>query len=243
MMITITSAPQAAACTVKVPGDYPSIQDAIDLSDCDILLVEPEYHESVLIHRDVQISGTGTGPTHVIGDPEGGSVFTIAESDSSGLEVVFKNMTIRGGSAAKGGGINNHGGALVVEGCTISDNHATGLQGTGGGIYNHGGGVLLLADSTVRDNTAVLSGAGISNSGIDTSFLEGPHQRARDGVEQFYTFLKELKNVEIPSFDMSFLIPGSFQEYVGNLAELPSHLNDPVQVLVDLYPEEVLIDV
>ena len=103
MMITITSAPQAAAFTVKVPGDYPSIQDAIDLSDCDILLVEPEYHESVLIHRDVQISGTGTGPTHVIGDPEGGSVFTIAESDSSGLEVVLKNMTIRGGSAAKGG--------------------------------------------------------------------------------------------------------------------------------------------
>ena len=103
--------------------------------------------------------------------------------------------------------------------------------------------MLLLADSTVRDNTAVLSGAGISNSGIDTSFLEGPHQRARDGVKQFYTLLNELKNVEIPSFDMSFLIPGSFQEYVGNLAELPSHLNDPVQVLVDLYPEEVLIDV
>jgi|GEM_PF-2832985 len=227
-------------CTVTVPGDYPSIQDAVDHSACDILLIEPEYQESVVIDRDVQISGTGSGITHVIGDPAGGSVFTIAEGETSGWEVTLKDMTIRGGRAPKGGGINNNGGALSVERCAITANHATAPDGTGGGIYNHKRGVLLLVDSRVSGNSAVLSGAGVSNSGIDTTFLVDAGDKIRNGVEGFYNLLEKLKDIDIPSIDLNFLLPGSLEEYIEDLSNLPSHLDNPVSLLVDLAPEEIL---
>lgn len=112
------------------------------------------------------------------------SVFTI---DSS--TVTFQGLTITGGDADRGGGINsysgtvtlnastvtgntsprgagifNDGGFLTLHASTVSHNTAEYQIGEGGGIYNFGG-TVALTHSNISDNTARYTGGGIYNGG------------------------------------------------------------------------------
>ena len=77
---------------------------------------------------------------------------------ASGTTATLEGLTITGGSAAAGGGIDNHG-TLSLENCTVSGNTA---GAGGGGIYNKYHARLTMTDCTVSGNTAG-GAAGIEN--------------------------------------------------------------------------------
>ena len=102
-------------------------------------------------------AGAGASTTTI---SDAGPVFSIA----SGVDTVISGLTITGGTAASGGGIDNAG-MLTLTADTISGNMAT---GSGGGIENEATGTLIISDSTISGNTAGGSGGGIDNAGMLT---------------------------------------------------------------------------
>ena len=83
---------------------------------------------------------------------------------NSSATLTLNNLTVANGSApGNGGGVDNHGGKLVVNNSTFSGNSAA---GGGGGILN--GGTLTVSNSTFSGNSAGLSGGGIFNSSNGT---------------------------------------------------------------------------
>jgi len=94
----------------------------------------------------------------------GFGVFTV----DANVQAQLVGLTITGGSASNGGGIDNAG-TMTVTGSTIADNSATNqYPGGGGGIYNAG--TLTVTDSTIDNNSASNNGngGGIDNTGTLT---------------------------------------------------------------------------
>ncbi len=100
------------------------------------------------------IDGPGAGAVTISGGNAVG-VFQV----EPGAVVSLSGLTISGGSAANGGGIDvPYGGTLTVAGSTITGNSAdyTNSSGSvqdegGGGIYN--GGILTVTDCVITDNS------------------------------------------------------------------------------------------
>ena len=106
----------------------------------------------------------GGGPV-VIEGPTAGLVISGTNavqviSVDSNATASISGLTIAGGTAASGGGIDNAG-MLTLTADTISANMAT---GSGGGIENEASGTLIISDSTISGNTAGGSGGGIDNA-------------------------------------------------------------------------------
>jgi nitrous oxidase accessory protein NosD len=144
-----------------VPGDYATIQDAVDAVDannlpsCTIInLAAGTYVEHVTIARNLTLRGDGQDRTIVDGGGSG-PVFMIT---NPGTTVTIKGVTIQGGVADVGGGIYNVQATLTLENCTLAGNEAD----VGGGIYNDIG-TLTLTNSTLTENTASRFGGGILN--------------------------------------------------------------------------------
>jgi predicted outer membrane repeat protein len=106
----------------------------------------------------VSINGPGGGIVTVSGNQAGG-VFVVPK----GATVVLSGITITGGSATNGGGVDNMG-TLSLTNSTVSGNSAT---GAGGGIDNETGANLTVLGSTFSGNTAA-NGGGLANSGTAT---------------------------------------------------------------------------
>ena len=105
----------------------------------------------------VAIDGPGSAAVTISG---GGTVGVFQVN--SGVNADLSDLTITGGSAATGGGINNAG-TLTLAGSTVEANAAA---GAGGGINNVG--TLTLAGTAITGNSAGSSGGGINNPGILT---------------------------------------------------------------------------
>ncbi len=108
----------------------------------------------------VAINGPSSGNVTISG---GNAVGVIQVT--SGVSADLNNLTISGGSAATGGGIDNAG-TLALSGSTVESNVAV---GSGGGINNTGL-LTLAAGTTISGNSAAASGGGIDNSGTLTLF-------------------------------------------------------------------------
>jgi hypothetical protein len=105
------------------------------------------------INKALTIDGANNGITV---NGAGHEVFLI----DAGNAVVISGLTITGGSALAGGGIDNAG-SLTLSNSTVTGNHA---GGGGGGIQN--GGTMIMSGDTVNDNTAgPFGGGGIGNTG------------------------------------------------------------------------------
>ncbi len=97
------------------------------------------------------IVGAGAGQTSIDASTLHNSVFNVA----SGGTLTLEDVTIKGGSAAQGGGIDNAG-DLTIEDSTLTGNTAQGTSsshtGEGGAIYNAG--TLEVENSTLSNNDA-----------------------------------------------------------------------------------------
>jgi hypothetical protein len=132
-----------------------SLADAVaNASAGDGLVLNGTCAGGVTISVDLAVSGHGSNPT-VLGD---GStpVMTIGSAN-----VTLTALTLSGGGAGNGGGIDNgSGGTLSLTNCTVTGNSA---GADGGGIYNGPGGTVTLSNCTLRNNAAAFGG-GIYNS-------------------------------------------------------------------------------
>jgi hypothetical protein len=88
-----------------------------------------------------------------------------------GATVTVQRVTIRGGSAAQGGGIANEG-SLTLRGVTVRGNEAT----RAGGILNRGA-LKLIGGSSVRSNRATAWGGGVVNNGTTSGVVCGGNVR------------------------------------------------------------------
>jgi hypothetical protein len=100
--------------------------------------------------------------------------------------VTISGVTITGGSANKGGGINAYNALLTVNNCIVTGNYAS---DSGGGIYIGGSySVLTASNSTISNNAAFYAGGGVAtfNFGaavtIQQSSLTGNSAKYGGGV-------------------------------------------------------------
>jgi hypothetical protein len=111
------------------------------------------------------IEGGGASKSTVSGGfDESGAVFRI----ESGASLTITDLSIVGGQAPNGGGVDDAG-TLTMERDTVASNAATGpdaeAQGYGGGVYYTG--TITISDSTIAFNQAASGGGGIAPA-IDT---------------------------------------------------------------------------
>jgi len=168
----------SAAETIHVPGDYETIQAALNASSNGdtISIAEGTYLESAItLHKDVSIIGTSNtddGTPTVTIDAQFNDVVFYCESNST-----FENLVITGGSPhqtlTNGGGMYILTATVGLTNCTITNNSAK----NGGGIFNDNS-TLTLTNCTVSNNGAVYfqkvdtgQGGGISNSANSTVTL------------------------------------------------------------------------
>jgi hypothetical protein len=102
----------------------------------------------------ITISGGGTVAINGGGQS---SVFVV----DTGAQAILTGLTIEGGGAGIGGGINNTG-TLTVNNSTITGDAAS----MGGGVYNAG--TLTVNRTTISGNAATYFGGGIDNAGVLT---------------------------------------------------------------------------
>ena len=103
------------------------------------------------------IEGPGANLLTISGDDAVG-VFQVG----NGVTASISGLTITGGSATNGGGIDNDG-RLTITDSTIENSYAS---NNGGGIANSG--TLTVTDSTIEGSNASNNGGGINNCGTLT---------------------------------------------------------------------------
>jgi sugar lactone lactonase YvrE len=125
------------------------------------------YTDHVTIPSSVSpltIQGAGMQATTVSGGFNGsGSVFTI----QSGTTALITDLSIVGGQASNGGGVNDAGN-LTLQRDLIGSNAATGTAngtGLGGGVYSNQVPALSISDSQIVANQAGIAGGGIYAAG------------------------------------------------------------------------------
>ncbi|MGH8091272.1 MAG: choice-of-anchor Q domain-containing protein [Rudaea sp.] len=101
-------------------------------------------------------------------------------------QITISGVTITGGSANKGGGINAYNALLNVNNCIVTGNYAS---DSGGGIYIGGDySVLTVSNSTISSNSAAYAGGGVAtfNGGaavtIQQSSLSGNSAKYGGGI-------------------------------------------------------------
>ncbi|MBX9682134.1 MAG: hypothetical protein K2X38_25530 [Gemmataceae bacterium] len=110
---------------------------------------------------NVTVQGLGANALTVRRDPNAAAfrIFTIAPNVNAALS----GLTLSGGNAAAGGGIQNAG-SLTLTSVVVSNNFAT----TGAGLTNLAGGTVNITGSAIHSNNAGDWGGGIDNQGVMT---------------------------------------------------------------------------
>jgi formylglycine-generating enzyme required for sulfatase activity len=154
---------------VSVPGDYPTIQDAIDgsLDGWTIQVAPGVYNERLALgNRQIVVEAmTGLGETVIDGDGLPGSVVTmIAPEGNTDPGPTLRGFTVKGGTVGtQVGTTQNFGGGGfylaysrgTIEGCAIVQNDAP----LGGGLYSFYG-APTIAECTFLTNYAASSFGG-----------------------------------------------------------------------------------
>ncbi len=167
------------AVIIRVPQDYPTIQQAIDAANGgDIVVVAPgTYNEEITLKADVVVRGSGEGLSIIDGGSNSGDVVFASGNDIDN-ETKFQGFTVTG--AVSGGGMPGGAGIFCNSGAKpdISNNR---VEGNDFGIvtwnqsnaYIHNNvvvnqnfdGIVISADPVVVNNTVVGNRIGINDGG------------------------------------------------------------------------------
>jgi len=177
------AATQAYSGTRLVPGDYATIQQAIeDSNDADVVIVEPGTYSENINFLGKNIVVTGTEPndpavvaTTIINGKGAGSVVTFENGESP--EAVLTGFTITGGFGTVnesfgtpiiwGAGIYCNNASPTIKGNVIVDNHGPAeMEGDELAVASYGGAIgclesdAVITHNVIKDNSA-FAGAGI----------------------------------------------------------------------------------
>jgi hypothetical protein len=122
------------------------------------------------ITTSMTITGPGASSLHVRRPSSAVTNYAIFLVDpAANNTVTIEDLTITGGSAGSGGGIQKGGtGTLIVDSVVLSDNHAPG--GSGGAI-RYSQGFTSIRNSTLVDNDADFGGALLGDVGGDAELV------------------------------------------------------------------------
>jgi hypothetical protein len=145
-MLAIAAIPAAVSgsSTINVPGDFPSIQAAIDAATAGdtVLVAAGTYHERVDFHgKAVTVQSSGGPGATVIDGGAAGRVVNF--SSGEGRQSVLRGFTIRNGvetSGQSGAGVNVFRASPTIDGNLVTGNTAC---GGGGGVYADQGAPLI----------------------------------------------------------------------------------------------------
>jgi len=179
--------PVHAATVLTVPGNYPTIQAAVDAAQAgDTVLVSPgTYTERVSVDAKAITIQSVAGPetTIIDGNQDGHAVylgggptgdptfrgFTVRNAGDTGIITAYGAPLIEGNrivdnlSCGGGSGIEAAFSGVTIRNNLIARNHQGGCSGGtgGGGIMVRGDGPVTIEGNTIEDNANV-SGGGIS---------------------------------------------------------------------------------
>ncbi len=162
MLVVVLLLVQAAsAAIINVPGDFSTIQAAIDTAlDGDEIVVAPgSYSENInflgkaITLRSTDPADPDTVAATIVNGNQDGSVITFEQNETDAS--VVDGLTIRNGLAKRGGGIFCTGSQPLIKRCIITENTSTDF---GGGLF--GGGPTIEA-CIISDNSAANRGGGI----------------------------------------------------------------------------------
>jgi len=146
---------------INVPGDFLTIQEAIDAAtDGDEVKVDPGiYLETInFLGKAIWLHSSDGPEVTIIDAQQTGTVVTC--NSGEGSDTVLEGFTITGGSADSGGGMLNENSSPTVTNCTFSGNTASDEFGRGGGMYIDSGNPVI-SDCTFTENMAEFRGGGI----------------------------------------------------------------------------------
>ena len=151
----------AAADILHVPGDFLTIQEAIDAAlDGDEVEVHPgTYFETInLLGKAIRVYSTD-GPNMTIIDAQQMST-VVTCNNGEGPDTALDGFTVTGGEPS---GMRNVGSSPTVNNCTFSTNTADSGGGDGGGMFNCCGSSPTVTNCTFIENSAEDRGGGMSN--------------------------------------------------------------------------------
>ena len=161
MVLIFLFASASRASTIKVPGDYPTIQQAIDASvDGDTVLVAlGTYVENIdYLGKAITVKSSDWPPVTIIDGGQAGSVVTF--SNGEGLDSVLDGFTITNGSNLRGGGTDSSYSNFTATNHIITGNHAS---EKGGGIMCYFSSPHII-NNTISNN--LLDSFGTAGGGI-----------------------------------------------------------------------------
>ncbi|MHC4944847.1 MAG: FG-GAP-like repeat-containing protein [Planctomycetota bacterium] len=155
----ITIKENVSSNTIHVPGDYPTIQQAIDAAvDGNVVIVDSgTYVENIdFLGKAISVQSSEGPEATVIEGNQAGSVVTFQSCE--GPDSILEGFTITGGSATEGGGIY----CLFSE-PTIRKNHISeNIADFGGGIYCVATSPMMeIASNMIYSNYATVAGGGM----------------------------------------------------------------------------------
>jgi hypothetical protein len=182
------SGTEADSCTIYVPLDYPTIQQAINAASdgCTILVSSGTYTENIYFSGKA-ITVKGAGSSGVCGCPQEGSNKVTINGMYLGSVVTFNSgetrnsilegFTITNGYAPEGAGIFIENASPTIKDCVIHENTAyeNGGVSYGGGIYISGSSASpLIFNNLIVNNSATSQWASSKGGGIYITNGAGP---------------------------------------------------------------------
>jgi hypothetical protein len=164
----------SSADTLAVPGQFPTIQAAIDAAvSGDMILVSAGTYPETLNTRRKKldlVSVSGSSATIIDGQRRS----SVIEFNGGGS---IRGFTITNGLAEGGGGVRIFDISVptIVEGNIIKNNQA-GLfvdSGRGGGIFAYNTINLSITNNTIRENVSLGDGGGVTLDGYQACRLAG----------------------------------------------------------------------
>ncbi len=174
-LLLVFACSSVQAGVINVPGDEPTIQDAIDvaINGDEVVVVPGTYPEAInFLGKAVTVRSASGDPSDTIIDGTG--FFHVVQCvNGEDLNSVLEGFTIRRGEATGvfspddvGGGMYNFKSSPTVSNCIFTDNHAKisggGPEGDGGGMYNDNSDPIV-TDCTFELNSAEGHGGGMYN--------------------------------------------------------------------------------
>jgi len=224
IVATIFFGSKAFCAELLVPGQYSTIQAAVDAASTgDTVIVAPGTYTGTG-NRDVYVSGKEI--TIRSTDPNDPSVAnnTIIDCNNSGrgfyLEsnTVVEGFIITDGNTDYGGGINIYYYAPMIRKCNIIGNHATIY---GGGIYYNGSSLtsVTITDCNISNNTAVSRGGGIFVTGafiVDNCRIVNNQSSYGGGIWSIGTLEASTINNSVIAGNIALTSPGGGAIFVQN---------------------------